>query len=98
MEIRRTAEKLISRAREDTVHNRRIAAKRLRDKSILAKLFLDIGVRFRERPGGYTRVLKIGPRPSDGAEMVVLELVERGTSGLDRKKRVSESSRSEESD
>jgi large subunit ribosomal protein L17 len=73
--IRRTAEKMITRAKVDSVHNRRIVGKDLKDKAILAKLFVDIAPRFRERPGGYTRVLKIGPRPGDAAEMVLLELV-----------------------
>ena len=76
-EIKRTAEKLITRARVDNVHNRRIVAKTLWDNSILAKLFLDIGVRFNGRPGGYTRIIKLGKRYGDASEMVLLELVER---------------------
>jgi len=73
--IRRTAEKMITRAKVDSVHNRRMIARDLKDKAILAKLFVEIGPRFKERPGGYTRILKIGPRPGDAAEMVLLELV-----------------------
>jgi large subunit ribosomal protein L17 len=76
-EIRRVAEKLISRARNDTLHNRRLIARTIQDRAVLAKLFTDIGPRFRERPGGYTRVLKLGPRYGDASEMVLLELVER---------------------
>lgn len=75
--IRRTAEKMVTRAKEDTVHNRRIIAKDIGDKAALAKLFTDLGPRFKSRPGGYTRMLKLGPRPSDAAEMVVLEFVGR---------------------
>ena len=77
LEIRRHAEKMITRAKEDSVHNRRIIAKDIHDEAILAKLFKDIGPRFKERNGGYTRVLKIGFRALDGAERVILELVDR---------------------
>lgn len=73
--IRRTAEKMITRAKLDSVHNRRIIAKDIKDKAVLSSLFTEIGPRFKERPGGYTRVLKLGPRPSDAAEMVILELL-----------------------
>jgi large subunit ribosomal protein L17 len=74
--IRRTAEKMITRAKVDSVHNRRMIARDLKDKSTLAKLFVEIAPRYKERPGGYTRVLKIGHRLGDAAEMVLLELVE----------------------
>ena len=76
-EIRRVAEKMITRARVDSVHNRRITAKKILDKKVLAKLFTDIAPRFNGRPGGYTRILKLGQRYGDGSEMVFLELVER---------------------
>ena len=76
-EISRTAERLITRARVDSVHNRRQAARRIQDKEILAKLFTDIAGRFANRPGGYTRLLKLGQRYGDASEMVLLELVER---------------------
>jgi large subunit ribosomal protein L17 len=86
--VRRTAEKMITRAKMDSVHNRRIIGKDIKDAAVLAKMFTEIGPRFKERPGGYTRVLKLGPRPSDAAEMVVLELVreEESTSGTNKKK------------
>ena len=77
MEIRRTAEKMITRAKVDSVHNRRIVAKAISDKDILNKLFTEIAPRFTERPGGYTRVLKMGTRQGDAAEVVLLELVEK---------------------
>lgn len=71
------AEKMITRAKTDSVHNRRIIAKDINDKAVLAKLFTDIAVRSKERAGGYTRILKIGFRPNDAAEMAILELVDR---------------------
>lgn len=74
--VSRTAERLITRARADSVHNRRQAARRIGDKEVLAKLFTDIAVRFRDRPGGYTRVVKLGQRYGDASEMVLLELVD----------------------
>ncbi len=77
LEVRRRAEKLITRAKEDSVHNRRIVGKLIEDKAILAKLFTDIAPSFVGRPGGYTRILKLGLRKGDAAEMVLLELVER---------------------
>jgi large subunit ribosomal protein L17 len=76
LEVRRTAEKMITRAKEDTVHNRRIVARRLYDEGTLAKLFTNIGPRMKERNGGYTRIVKLGFRGGDGAEMVILELVD----------------------
>jgi large subunit ribosomal protein L17 len=77
LEVRRKAEKLITKAKEDTLHNRRTVAKLIQDKEILAKLFTEIAPGFVGRPGGYTRVLKLGYRKGDAAEMVLLELVER---------------------
>jgi large subunit ribosomal protein L17 len=77
LSVRRTAEKMITRAKVDSVHNRRTIGKDIKDKEILAKLFTEIGPRFSSRPGGYTRILKIGMRKGDAAEMVILELVEK---------------------
>ena len=74
--VRRSAEKLITRAKVDNVHNRRIACSRLFDDGIVAKLFTDIALRMKERPGGYTRIIKLGERPGDAAEIVILELVD----------------------
>jgi large subunit ribosomal protein L17 len=74
--VRRTAEKLITRAKNDSVHNRRIASSRLFDEGIVAKLFTDIGPRMKERPGGYTRIIKLGERYGDASEIVILELVD----------------------
>jgi large subunit ribosomal protein L17 len=74
--IRRSAEKLITRAKVDTVHNRRIVSGRLYDEGIVAKLFTDIAQRMKDRPGGYTRILKLGERYGDAAEVVIIELVD----------------------
>lgn len=76
LEVRKSAEKLITRAKEDTVHNRREAAKFIHDEKILNKLFTEIGPRMKERNGGYTRVLKLGYRQGDAADVVILELVD----------------------
>jgi large subunit ribosomal protein L17 len=76
LEIRRSAEKLITRAKIDSVHNRRIVSSRLFDEGMVAKLFTNIAVRMKERAGGYTRILKLGERAGDAAEMVILELVD----------------------
>jgi large subunit ribosomal protein L17 len=75
-ELRRTAEKLITLAKRDDLHARRLAAKRVHDKEILQKLFNDIGPRYADRKGGYTRVIKLGTRFGDGAPMATIELVE----------------------
>ncbi len=75
-EVRRAAEKLITRSKVDSVHNRRIAAKYIQDEKILNKLFTELGPRMKERNGGYTRILKIGFRQGDAADMVILELVD----------------------
>jgi large subunit ribosomal protein L17 len=76
LEIRRSAEKLITRAKVDSVHNRRIVSARLFDEGVVAKLFTDIAPRMKERPGGYTRILKLGERLGDASEVVILELVD----------------------
>jgi large subunit ribosomal protein L17 len=73
--LRPIAEKLITGAREDSVHHRRKAVAFLRDDEMVAKLFDDIGPRYEDRPGGYTRILKLGPRHGDNAPMARIELV-----------------------
>jgi len=77
LEVRRDAEKLLTRAKVDSVANRRIAGRRIHDEAVLAKLFKVLGPRYSTRPGGYTRILKLGRRRNDAAEMVILELVDR---------------------
>ena len=77
LEVRRMAEKLITRAKNDSVHNRREVAKAVYDEAVVNKLFKEIAPMFAERQGGYTRILKTGNRLGDAAEMVILELVEK---------------------
>lgn len=76
LEVRKAAEKLITRSKVDSVHNRRQAARYIQDEIVLAKLFNEIGPRMKDRAGGYTRVLKLGFRKGDAADMVILELVD----------------------
>jgi len=75
-ELRRVVEPLITLAKIDGVANRRLAFDRLRDKEAVGKLFNDLGPRFKDRPGGYLRILKTGPRPGDAAPMAIVQLVE----------------------
>ncbi|MDH5301181.1 MAG: 50S ribosomal protein L17 [Gammaproteobacteria bacterium] len=74
-ELRRVAEPMITRAKEDSVHNRRIIFSRMRDKEMVGKLFTDLGPRFKARPGGYIRILKCGFRAGDNAPMALVQLV-----------------------
>ena len=74
-ELRRLSEKIITRAKENNLHNKRVVLKKLRDRDILAKLFDDIAPRYRKVNGGYTRIIKLGNRMGDGAELSLLELV-----------------------
>ena len=76
-ELRRVVEPLITLAKEATVANRRLAFNRLRDRDVVTKLFNELGPRFATRPGGYTRILKMGFRVGDNAPMAYMELVER---------------------
>ena len=87
LEVRRTAEKMITRAKEDTVHNRRIVSGRLYNEGIVAKLFTDIAPRMKNRNGGYTRIIKLGERRGDAAEVVILELVDYKLDTDDKKKK-----------
>jgi large subunit ribosomal protein L17 len=76
-ELRRVIEPMITLAKVDTVANRRLAFNRLRDRDSVTKLFTDLGPRFNKRPGGYTRILKMGYRVGDNAPMALVELVDR---------------------
>jgi large subunit ribosomal protein L17 len=76
-ELRRVAEPLITMAKSDSVHRRRVAFSRLRDRDTVTKLFNELGPRYRDRPGGYLRILKSGYRPGDNAPMAYVELVDR---------------------
>jgi large subunit ribosomal protein L17 len=76
-ELRRVAEPLITLAKTDSVHKRRLAFDRLRDRDVVTKLFNELGPRYKERPGGYLRILKMGFRAGDNAPMALVELVDR---------------------
>jgi len=76
-ELRRVVEPLITRSKVDSVHNRRIAFSRLRDKECVGILFNELGSRYAERQGGYTRIIKCGYRAGDNAPMAYIELVDR---------------------
>jgi large subunit ribosomal protein L17 len=76
-ELRRVVEPLITLAKKDDQANRRLAFARLRDTEVVEKLFTDLGPRFKARPGGYTRILRMLPRPGDSAEMALMQLVDR---------------------
>ena len=76
-ELRRVVEPMITLAKTDSVANRRLAFARLRDDASVAKLFSDLGPRYKTRPGGYTRILKMGFRVGDNAPMAFVELVDR---------------------
>ena len=76
-ELRRVVERMITLAKVDTVANRRLAFDRLRDRDVVTKLFNDLGKRSANRPGGYTRILKMGFRVGDNAPMAFVELVDR---------------------
>jgi large subunit ribosomal protein L17 len=75
-ELRRVVEPLITLAKRDADANRRLAFSRLRDREVVEKLFADLGPRFKARPGGYTRILRMLPRPGDSAPMALMQLVE----------------------
>ncbi len=76
-ELRRVIEPLITRAKTDSVANRRVVFDRIRDRDMVTKLFAELGPRYQERPGGYMRILKCGFRPGDNAPMAIVELVDR---------------------
>jgi large subunit ribosomal protein L17 len=73
--VRPLAEKMITKARGGSLHNRRTVLRTLTDNAIVTKLFDEVAPQYAERPGGYTRIVKLGPRRGDGAEMAIIELV-----------------------
>jgi large subunit ribosomal protein L17 len=75
-ELRRVVEPLITLAKVDSLGKRRLAYSRLRDEGVVEKLFVDLGPRFKARAGGYTRILKMEPRPGDSADMALMQLVD----------------------
>jgi large subunit ribosomal protein L17 len=94
-ELRRVVEPMITLAKKATVANRRLAFDRLRDRDVVVKLFNELGPRYASRPGGYTRILKMGFRVGDNAPMALVELVDRpevqATAGAEAQKDTSES-------
>ncbi len=82
-ELRRVVEPLITMAKQDSVAKRRIAFARLRDRQSVSKLFNELGPRYKDRPGGYMRILKCGYRPGDRAPMAYVELVDRPAESLE---------------
>ena len=83
-ELRRVIEPMITLAKEDNLSNKRLAFNRLRDRDSVVKLFADLGPRFAKRPGGYTRILKMGFRVGDNAPMALVELVDRADSSAEQ--------------
>lgn len=79
-ELRRVVEPLITLGKSDSDSHRRLAFSRLRDRAMVEKLFVDLGPRFRARPGGYTRILRMMPRPGDSAPMALMQLVDGAVS------------------
>ena len=75
-ELKRVVEPIITRSKKDSVANRRIIFNQLRDKVVIGKLFNEIGPRFEKRPGGYLRILKLGPRAGDAAPMALVQLLD----------------------
>jgi len=84
-ELRRVVEPLITLAKVDSIGKRRLAYSRLRDESIVVKLFEDLGPRFKARAGGYTRILKMDPRPGDNADMALMQLVDSAVVATEKK-------------
>lgn len=76
-ELRRVAEPMITKAKSDSVANRRLIFNRIRDRDMVTKLFNELGPRYKDRPGGYLRILKCGYRAGDKAPMAIVELVDR---------------------
>ncbi len=74
-ELRPFAERLVTLSKRETLHARRRVLRHIRDRAVVAKLFDTLSARYAQRPGGYTRILRLGPRPGDGAEMALIELV-----------------------
>src|SRR6202162_3966000 len=83
-ELRRVVEPLITLAKIDSLGKRRLAFSRLRDSGIVEKLFTDLGPRFKARAGGYTRILKMEPRPGDSADMALMQLVDAATTPAEK--------------
>ena len=75
-QLRPYVEKMVTKARRGDLHARRLVLRKIQDSEVVTKLFDDVGPRYADRPGGYTRIVKLGPRRGDGAEMCIIEFVE----------------------
>lgn len=84
-EVRAMAEKMITLAKVDSLHNKRMAFAFITKKEVVRKLFTEIAPKYQDRNGGYTRITKLGPRRGDAAEMAIIELVEAGNNEADKK-------------
>jgi large subunit ribosomal protein L17 len=93
-ELRRVVEPLITLAKVDSLGKRRLALARLRDVAVVEKLFADLGPRFKARAGGYTRILKMEPRPGDSADMALMQLVDLATVSADKAEDAGKSAKS----
>jgi large subunit ribosomal protein L17 len=89
-ELRRVAEPLITIAKSDSVAKRRLAFSRLRDRDAVTKLFNELGPRYKDRPGGYLRILKCGFRPGDKAPMAIVELIDRKSESAEEKNKAAD--------
>jgi len=96
-ELRRVAEPLITLAKSDSVAHRRLAFDRLRDRGVVTKLFNELGPRYKQRPGGYLRILKCGFRPGDRAQMALVELLDRPEATSEEEKPATEKSKKKKS-
>ena len=92
-ELRRFLEPLITKSKSDTTHNRRIVFSRMKQKNAVAELFRDVAVKVADRPGGYTRIIRLGNRLGDNAEMAMIELVDYNDTYVSKKKKLTRRSR-----
>ena len=97
-ELRPLAEKAVTQGKRDTVHARRQVNRLISDRDLVKKLFDEIAPRYHARPGGYTRIIKLGPRRGDGAEMAYLEFVDRGETDSAADKKSAKKSKSKAAD
>ncbi len=97
-ELRPLAEKVVTQGKRDTLQARRQVNRLISDRTLVKKLFDEIAPRFHERPGGYTRIIKLGPRKGDGAEMAYLEFVDRGEAESTTEKKGKKSSKKDKAE
>ena len=91
--LKKFVEPLITKSKSDTTHNRRIVFSRMKQKNAVAELFRDVAVKVADRPGGYTRIIRVGNRLGDNAEMAMIELVDYNDTYVNKKKKITRRSR-----